>query len=156
MNRKDAKTNTAPTPLLDQSCTMPEPVSRVLALFHEDLSGVAFPDVSAERLDQAVEVVRARAEEVEALRKRVAAAQQELDGSRADLEALAERGLAYARIYAQGNAELCAKLDEVKPPAPARRKRRAPAAREREGTPASSRQRREQEDDTSLPLSAVG
>ena len=123
MSRNKSKL-AAPTPLLDATAPMTEPVARIVEIFREDLEGLAFPDVSLASLEHAAENVRERANQVEALRNQVNVAEAELAAARSDLESLAQRGLAYAKVYATGNADLTEKLEQIKMSEPTKKKRR--------------------------------
>jgi hypothetical protein len=121
MSRQKTKLATF-TPLLD--ATTPEPVDRVIGVFREDLPGVAFPDVSLELLEQAAEAVRERVARVEDLRHRVAVAEADLAAARGDLATLAQRGLAYAKVFAANSADLAEKLAKIDLSEAPKRKRR--------------------------------
>lgn len=99
------------------------PVRTVLDLFTSDLADVRFGDVDAAAL-------ASLASEVEAAAEAAAAAQALLDEARRKLEerqdALlhqAQRALAYARVYAEADAALSARIDAIPLPRPARRAR---------------------------------
>jgi hypothetical protein len=126
MNRTKSKL-AAPTPLLDATAPMTEPVARIVEIFRADLEGLTFPDVSLASLEQAAEDVRERANQVEALRNRISVAEAELAAARSDLESLAQRGLAYAKVYATGNADLTEKLEQIKMSEPPKKRRRKAA-----------------------------
>jgi hypothetical protein len=85
-----------------------------MGLFERELSGVAFPEVSAAALAQAVAEVEAAARQRDSLRAEVAAAEAALESSRNALVRLAERGLAYAKVYAAEDAALTATLDAIR------------------------------------------
>ena len=101
--------------------------------FRAELASVQFPGVDANVLDAASARVTAASE---AVRR----AEAELDAARATLQAAqdeaaqkAQRALAYARVYAQDDAALLARLDELaSPPVP------TPAPRRRGRPPKSS------------------
>jgi hypothetical protein len=93
---------------------VPEPVGRLIALFESELSGVEFPEVSATALAQAVAEVQAAARQRDSLRAEVAAAEAALESSRNALVRLAERGLAYAKVYAAEDAVLTETLEAIR------------------------------------------
>ncbi len=97
------------------------PVRTVVDLFASELADVRFGDVDAKML-------AALASEVESAAEAVASAQALLDDARAKLlerqEVLlqqAQRALAYARVYAEPDAALTARIDAIALPRPARR-----------------------------------
>ncbi|MDP9034015.1 MAG: hypothetical protein M3O50_04365 [Myxococcota bacterium] len=101
--------------------TLPAPLHTVLELFETSLAGVRFPDVDAQTLGRL-------AAEVEAAAEAVAVAQAALDTARRALlerqDALyqqAQRGLAYARVYAENDEALSARLDAIALSRPSRR-----------------------------------
>jgi aminoglycoside phosphotransferase len=117
-------------------------VAAVVELFTEDLAGVRFPGVDAESLGQSVEVVRARATDVDAMRAALDEAKSALAAAQADLRGLAARGLAYARVFAAGDESLAARVDAVAlegvaEPRTVPRKRRARPAPEAAAEPSS-------------------
>lgn len=104
------------------------PLQTLLDLFSSDLEAVRFGDVDASSLATLAAHV-ATAEEA------VASAQAALDTARAELaarnEALlthAHRALAFARVYAETNPELTARLATITLPKPARRKEETPVS----------------------------
>lgn len=104
------------------------PVQTVLDLFTTSLSDVRFGDLDAQSLARA-------AAEVQAAADVVASAQASLDGARSTLHERQEtlllhvqRALAYARVYAEQDEALTARLDAVALPRAARRARPDTAA----------------------------
>ena len=102
---------------------IPTPVQTILDLFATDLADVRFGDVNAETLAGFAEGVQSAA-------LVVTTAQASLDEARGTLEerkdALlqhAQRALAYARVYAESNAGLTARLDAIALPRATRRAR---------------------------------
>lgn len=99
------------------------PIQTILDLFETHLADVRFGDVDAKSLARL-------ATEVQATADVVTAAQVALDSARIALherqEALllhAQRALAYARVYAEADESLSARLEAVTLPRPARRSR---------------------------------
>jgi hypothetical protein len=102
---------------------IPPAVQTVLDLFTTDLADVRFGDLDAPALARIAEDVRAASDVV-------VAAQLALDVARSSLherhEALlqqAQRALAYARVYAEADVALTARLDAITLPRTARRPR---------------------------------
>src|ERR1700722_4150067 len=102
---------------------IPQPIQTLLDLFTTSLADVRFADVDGATLARC-------GSEVEGSAKSVAAAQAALDAARAELhekqEVLlqrAQRALAYARVFAEGDEGLTGQLDTVNLPRPARRPR---------------------------------
>ncbi len=79
---------------------------QVLEFFREHLAEVEFPDVSASILESQVDHLDERQAAVAAARAQLRQAENELDATRTALGQLAERAVAYARVYANGNAGL--------------------------------------------------
>ena len=95
-----------PTPHADlDSDTIAPELRVVVELFTRELASVTFPDVDAAALQREVDVVRARAAEVQRARDALAVAESALAQRTAALAQLAARGLAYARIYAEAHPE---------------------------------------------------
>jgi hypothetical protein len=102
---------------------IPGPIQSLLDLFSSDLNDVRFGDVDATTL-------AGIAADVETAAGAVASAQAVVDEARAKLQERqdllmqqAQRALAYARVYAEANAELTARLDAIALPRPVRRVR---------------------------------
>ena len=102
-----------------------QPLQSVVALFEGPLSGVRFADIDADGLSKlAAEVEQQEAKLIE-LRQGLAQRQETLLG-------LAQQALAYARVYAENDEELLAKLNDISLPRAA--KPRKPAAVKARGT----------------------
>jgi hypothetical protein len=120
-------TNAADDPL-------PLPVKTLLDLFTAELHAVRFPDLDHQVLEKAAAEVRARAEELARAEAAAEAARTALQASQEAMLQKGQRALAYARIYAEDNPELTAKLDGIALPRSQRRATRellvpdAPAA----------------------------
>jgi hypothetical protein len=101
----------------------------VIELFSAELATVEFPGVSAAGFAEAADQVRQARDALEVARAAMQGARAALDARLQELEHLAERGLAYARIYAEGDSELMRRVDAISLAPPrqpaARRKRRA-------------------------------
>ena len=85
---------------------IPTDIGELLAFFDESLADVRFPDVDGEALDGLAKGVRARAAEVERLEAEMRAAREALEEAQGELRRAAQRGLAYARVYVDGNPAL--------------------------------------------------
>jgi ElaB/YqjD/DUF883 family membrane-anchored ribosome-binding protein len=107
---------------------MTTPLDSLMDFFRAELASVQFPGVDAKvldaastRIEAALATVRRAESELDAARAALAAAQD-------DAQQKAQRALAYARVYAQDDPALLARLDAltgpvVVPPAPRRRGR---------------------------------
>src|SRR5262245_9104549 len=79
---------------------VPAGVRQLLVLFQEQLQGVEFPEVSTTILESAATELREKVATLEAMRAQLSAAELAVQSARTDLQKLADRGLAYAQIYA--------------------------------------------------------
>ena len=95
---------------------IPSSIQTLLEIFESELASVKFPDVDKKVLDAAAEVVKARAEEVARAEATLDAARAALLESQDGLLQKGQRALAYARIFAEENPELSARLDTVQLP----------------------------------------
>jgi hypothetical protein len=89
---------------------IPSDIEEFIEFFAERLGGLQFPDVDLDTLGALAGQVRERAAEVARLNEQVRAAREELERAQEALRKTARRGLAYARVYTQGDAELSAEL----------------------------------------------
>lgn len=96
------------------SSAIPESVQQLIALFERELSGVEFPEVGAGPLAQAAAEVEAAVRHCESARAELAAAEEALESSRNAVVRLAERGLAYAKVYAADDAALTEALETIR------------------------------------------
>jgi hypothetical protein len=92
---------------------IPPAVQDFLTVFKSDLASIVFPDVSLEALESLAQTVRAEAKELQEALKRAEAARGSLEAGRNELLAKAMRGLAYAKVFAEGNDELLEKLSGI-------------------------------------------
>ncbi|MCA9669120.1 MAG: hypothetical protein KC503_26170 [Myxococcales bacterium] len=105
--------STAAADAINQISPIPESVVAVVHLYHEHLGEVVFPDVDSAALDAAVDAVL-RAEQAEqAAREALARARAELAERDEALYRMAQRALAYARVFADGQPELAARVDTI-------------------------------------------
>ncbi|ADO76032.1 hypothetical protein [Stigmatella aurantiaca] len=93
----------------------------LLKLFGQDLAAVKFPDVDRGVLEEAAARVKQKAEEVARAQAALEAARQSLYEGQEALLQKGQRALAYARIFAEEDAELSAKLDGISLPRPVRK-----------------------------------
>jgi hypothetical protein len=85
---------------------VPTLAREVLALYADALPDVRFPDLDLQVLEGAAERVRDAQLEVAQALAELERMRGKLDERQAELNALAERALAYARVFAAGNPEL--------------------------------------------------
>ncbi len=113
-----------------QSDALPPALRELLGIFAQELAGVSFPNVDHKVLVELAEQVEVEAQRVEELRAQLDTAHAGLIDIKARLQRAAEQGLAYARVYAAGDADLAARLAEVNlgGEAPRRRKLEVAAA----------------------------
>jgi hypothetical protein len=100
------------------------PVQDLLTIFSKDLSAVAFPDVSSEMLGSLAQKVRTCSKDLSDALARAQAARESLEAGQTELLAKAARGLAYARVFAEGNQELLEKLNGINLGKPGRTSRK--------------------------------
>jgi hypothetical protein len=93
----------------------------LLEVFSTELSEVKFPDVDAEVLEEAAGRVKAQAEAVAKAQAALEAARQELAEGQEALLQKGQRALAYARVFAEEDAALSAKLEAIGLPRTARK-----------------------------------
>jgi hypothetical protein len=134
----------------------------LLKLFGEELATVKFPDLDRKVLEEAAGRVKEKAVELAHAQAALEAARQALYESQEALLQKGQRALAYARIFAEENAELSEKLEAISLPRPARKAPRmegamaleAPAVQVEESAP--RRRGRPPKARTSAPLFAEG
>ena len=115
--------------------TIDPAVADLLALFSGPLQGVRFPDVDHAILSELADTVKRSADEVEQARAMLDAAEAELEERRQALLTRAQRAMAYARIYADGNPELEGELDRIALPGPGPQSESREAAAAQAGEP---------------------
>jgi hypothetical protein len=134
----------------------------LLKLFGQELATVKFPDMDRGVLEEAAAGVKEKAEAVAKAQAALDAARQSLHESQEALLQKGQRALAYARIYAEDDAELSEKLDAISLPRPMRKAPRmegalameAPSAQAEESAP--RRRGRPPKARTSAPLFSEG
>jgi hypothetical protein len=111
------------------------PVRDLVAIFDGAAEALRFPDVDAAVLHGAIDGVESAHAEVRRLEAALDDARRRLEDAQDALVARAQRGLAYARIYAEGDPALHACLERIALP-------RARAARPAVTAPEAPRRRR--------------
>jgi hypothetical protein len=107
-----------------------QPLQAVVALFEGPLAGVRFADIDASGLSKLANEVASAAVEVEQHEAKLSELRQSLAQRQEALLGLAQQALAYARVYAENDEELLAKLNDISLPR---------AAKPRKATPAKAR-----------------
>jgi hypothetical protein len=102
---------------------IPAPIQSLLAVFTTCLADVRFADVDGDLLGRFATEVEAAAETVSAAQSALDAAQGALQERQETLLQQAQRALAYARVYAENDDALLARLEAISLPRPARRTR---------------------------------
>jgi hypothetical protein len=108
--------------------SLAEPVQAVVSLFEGPLARVRFADVDAEGLGKLAAEVSSTAGEVAQQEARLVELKQTFAQRQEALLVLAQQALAYARIYAEGDEELTAKLNDISLPRAAKPRKVAKAA----------------------------
>jgi hypothetical protein len=99
-----------------QPARLPAFARDVLALYERELAEVRFPDLELATLEAAAARLQAAHAEAAARAEALRAAEQAVAEEEQALVGLAERALAYARIFAGGNAELSAEVAAISRP----------------------------------------
>ncbi|MBN2195494.1 MAG: hypothetical protein JW751_21930 [Polyangiaceae bacterium] len=134
-----------------ESAGEPAIVGQVLRLFHERLAEVVFPGVSATALMERTATLAERQAAMAAARAELRAAECALAAERRALVELAERAVAYAKVYAVGDPELETALEALGLQRPNRAKQKPEQkSRPRQGRRSASPAQ------TSLPAPAPG
>jgi hypothetical protein len=107
-----------------------QPLQAVVALFEGPLAGVRFADIDASGLSKLSSDVASAAAEVEQHEAKLNELRQNLTQRHEALLSLAQQALAYARVYAENDEELLAKLNDISLPRAAK-PRKATAAKAR-------------------------
>lgn len=104
-----------------------QPLQAVVALFEGPLAGVRFADIDASGLSKLSSEVASAAAEVEQHEAKLGELRQSLAQRQEALLGLAQQALAYARVYAENDDELLAKLNDIVLPRAAKPRKAAPA-----------------------------
>lgn len=103
------------------------PLAReVIALFSEALPSVRFPDLDVALLEGMTEELLSAQVEAERLEAELETARNRVQMQVDLLSSRAQRALSYARVFAEGNAELSARVAEVREHEPSARREPAP------------------------------
>jgi hypothetical protein len=121
---------------------IPEAIQQVLDMYESNLPLVKFGDLEATVLASAVEEVVLAATALERVEATLDAARVTLLEKQEALLQKAQRALAYARVYAEGNAELSARVDQISLPRSSRRSQKVDIADGIQGAPALQPPRR--------------
>jgi len=100
---------------------LPFPVQSLLEIFNNELADVRFGDMDAKGLADLAAEVEAAAHHVITAQAALDAAKAKLGEQQEAMLARAQRALAYARIYAETNEPLRARLDAIALPKPSKR-----------------------------------
>jgi multidrug efflux pump subunit AcrA (membrane-fusion protein) len=100
----------SPTPQIDVTPTL---ARQVIDLYSVELAEVRFPDLDLSALLYAQEELHAAQLEVERVEAELADKRAQLDARSQALLTKAERALAYAKIYAQGDEDLGPRIAEI-------------------------------------------
>jgi hypothetical protein len=116
---------------VDSSALLSPFAREVLELYANELAEVRFPDLDLAALRALATEVQDAQHEVDRLDAEVREAREQVAERSAALHARAERALSYARIFAEGNEELSARVAAIRKqaggePAPASKKRGRP------------------------------
>lgn len=106
----------------------PDAVQAVLELFKGPLAEVRFADVDAQGLENAAALVERAAAAVQERETELAALRVSLNEQQEALLSLAQRALAYARVYAESDEALAARLSAISLPRAAKPRKNARAA----------------------------
>jgi hypothetical protein len=99
--------------MANQHPSIPEPMSRLLAIFATDLAQVRFGDLDRGTLEAAVNAVEAAADALDKAEAAAAVARAELGRAQDELRLKGQRALAHARIYAESAPELAQQLEPI-------------------------------------------
>jgi multidrug efflux pump subunit AcrA (membrane-fusion protein) len=102
---------------------IPPPIQALLDLFSTSLADVRFADLDGQALARCASEVESAAEAVALAQSALDAAREALQERQDALLQRAQRALAYARVYAEGDEALSGRLDAVSLPRPTRRAR---------------------------------
>lgn len=103
-----------------------QPLQAVVALFEGPLAGVRFADIDASGLSKLSSEVENAAAEVEQQEAKLGELRQSLAQRQEALLGLAQQALAYARVYAENDEELLAKLNDISLPRATKPRKAAP------------------------------
>jgi hypothetical protein len=117
---------------------VPEWVNAIRSLFGAELTGLSFGGLDGEELDALAELVREAQGEVEAARKILAERSATLHEAQRALAKRSQQALAFAKIFAEGDEVLAARLGDLGPPRSASTASKEPRKRRRRKAPGAS------------------
>jgi len=109
--------------------TLSPPIQALLDLFQRELAEVRFGDIDARRLAALAADVQAASEALEAHEATTSRLRSTLSDNHELLMQQAQRALAFARIYAENDDELAAKLNQIALPRAGKRAKAEPGAK---------------------------
>jgi chromosome condensin MukBEF ATPase and DNA-binding subunit MukB len=111
-NPKESRmASSTPTPKVDPTSALSR---SVIELYTEELADVRFPDLDLATLELARDELTSAQQELERIEAELDRVRAALDAKVQALDATAERALAYARIYAERDPELSARIEEMR------------------------------------------
>ncbi len=144
---------------------IPPPIQAVIDLYADPLRDLRFADVDAATLGKLAASVHAAAEVVLSAETELARQRQTLHERQDALLQHAQRALAYARVYAESDAALMGRLEQIALPRGSRRPRPdgdalvlepGPASRTRNTDEPKKRGRRSRDESRDEPMLDVG
>jgi len=129
---------------------VPAPVRSLMQLLAGELATLRFPDVDGERLASAARDVEAAADAVAEAESALEMARQLLGDQQEALLTRAHRAFGYLRVFAEGDAQLEARLEPIALP----RRTRTVDAATTAGEPLTKRRGRPPKSDKGAPLLA--
>ena len=99
--------------MADAKTVIPEQVNELLGVYRDKLAMVAFPEISLEILEKLVAEVGEQEQVLVEARKQVDEAQEALETVMETLLQRCQRGLAYAKVYAEGDETLSKLLSSI-------------------------------------------
>jgi hypothetical protein len=121
---------------------IPEAIQQVLDVYESNLPLVKFGDLEATVLASAAEEVVLAATALEQAEATLVAARVTLLEKQEALLQKAQRALGYARVYAEGNADLAARVDPISLPRSSRRSQKLDVTDRNQPAPALQPPRR--------------
>jgi hypothetical protein len=121
---------------------IPTTVQEVLDLFEGELAHMKFGDLEEAVLAKASQEVVLAAEAAEKAEATLTAARAVLAEQQESLLKKAQRALAYLRVYAEGDAALSARLEQITLPRPLRRSSKVEGAESDKSPPPAAERRR--------------
>ncbi len=98
---------------LDMRSVIP-PLHAIVQLFDDQLVDVSFPGIDQTILADACDQIAERRRAVEDVRSALDEAERRLEATLEDFKSLGRRALAYAEVYADGDVDLCTRINEIR------------------------------------------